>query len=132
MMRLAVFSAVVAVAFGAYTGDPKVAQILRSESDISPEGNYQFAYETENGISASAQGTLKQVGTESALVAQGAFQWADPEGQLIQVQYVADENGYQPVGDALPTPPPVPVAIARALEYIRAHPSAPEPGFARA
>ncbi|KAJ8929893.1 hypothetical protein NQ314_017358, partial [Rhamnusium bicolor] len=122
-----VFSAVLAVAFGAFSGDPKTAQIIRSDSDISPEGNYQYAYETENGISANEEGTLKNIGTEAAIVAQGAFQWSAPEGEQIQIQYIADENGYQPVGSAIPTPPPVPAAIARALEYIAAHPEASEP-----
>lgn len=59
--------------------------------------------------------------------AQGSYSYTSPEGVQIQVNYVADENGYQPDSAALPTPPPVPAAIARALEYIAAHPQPAEP-----
>ncbi|ENN74424.1 hypothetical protein YQE_09008, partial [Dendroctonus ponderosae] len=117
-----------ATALGASVGgDPKQAQIIRSESDISPEGSYQFAYETDNGISAQEQGNIQPQGPEQASKSvTGQFQFLTPENEQIQISYVADENGYQPTGNALPTPPPIPIAIQRALEYIAAHPQQPE------
>ncbi|EDW40233.1 GL25146 [Drosophila persimilis] len=45
-----------------------------------------------------------------------------PESQLIQLTYTADENGFQPQGEHLPTPPPIPEAILKSLEWIRNHP----------
>ncbi|XP_018570534.1 endocuticle structural glycoprotein SgAbd-2-like [Anoplophora glabripennis] len=116
MMKLVVFTAVVAVAYGAYNGDPKQAQILRLESDVSPDGAYQYGYDTENGISAQESG----VGAQNA---QGGFQYQSPEGENVQLQYVADENGFAAQGSHVPTPPPTPAAILRALEWIAAHPS---------
>ncbi|XP_066254880.1 endocuticle structural glycoprotein SgAbd-3-like [Euwallacea similis] len=109
-------------------GDPKNAQVLRLESDITPEGSYQYAYETDNGISAQEQGNIQPQGPEQATKSvSGQFQFLTPENEQIQISYVADENGYQPTGNALPTPPPIPLAIQKALEYIAAHPQPAEP-----
>lgn len=48
------------------------------------------------------------------IVATGSFSYTSPEGELISVQYAADdEGGFQPQGNHLPTPPPIPPAIQR-------------------
>ncbi|XP_013194611.1 larval cuticle protein LCP-17 [Amyelois transitella] len=108
-------------------GGEKNAQVLRQELDVGVDGAYQYAYETDNGIKAEESGTLKKIDAETAAeVVQGQASWKSPEGETIQLQYVADENGYQPQGSHLPTPPPIPEAILKALEYIRAHPPPPE------
>ncbi|XP_022909082.1 endocuticle structural glycoprotein SgAbd-4-like [Onthophagus taurus] len=97
--------------------------ILRQDSVLNPDGSYQWSYETENGISANEQGQLKNVGgKEPGIDAQGGFQYTAPDGTPIQLTYRADENGFQPQGAHLPVPPPIPEAIARALEWIAAHP----------
>ena len=69
-----------------------------------------LSYETGNGIKAEEQGTLKRAAgpdAQDVIVARGSYSYTSPEGELISVQYVADdEGGFQPVGDHLPTPPP--------------------------
>lgn len=50
----------------------------------------------------------------------------DKEGNDFSLSYTADEKGYRPVGEHLPTPPPIPPAIARALRYL-ATKTTPEP-----
>ncbi|XP_013194110.2 uncharacterized protein LOC106137752 [Amyelois transitella] len=73
--------------------------------------NYRYAYETENGIRAQEAGqTIK--GTQ----AQGEYSYTGNDGQTYTVRYTADENGFRPQGDHLPTPPPIPEAIAKAIE----------------
>lgn len=44
----------------------------------------------------------------------GGYSYTDDEGNTFSVKYTADENGYRPVGDHIPTIPP---AIARALAW---------------
>lgn len=93
----------------------KDAVITRQDSDPSDaEGNYNYVYETSNGIQAQEAG--------NANGATGSFAYVSPEGEPVAISYTADENGYQPQGSHLPTPPPIPEAIVRALEYIAAHP----------
>ncbi|XP_063363924.1 larval cuticle protein LCP-17-like [Cydia amplana] len=108
------------------------AQVLKSIADVQPD-QYNFAFETSNGISAQESGVLKNVGKdELALEVQGSNQYTAPDGQPIQLTFIANENGYQPQGAHLPTPPPpqeIPEYIKRSLEYIAAHPPKPDNKF---
>lgn len=54
---------------------------------------------------------------------QGSYKYTAPDGTPISVTYVADENGFHVEGAHLPTPPPIPEAILRSLQYNAAHPS---------
>ena len=108
-----------AVASAALLPSNAQIRILSQKSDIQPDGSYQYSYETENGIAAGESGV-------GGVAANGFQQWTSPEGLPVQIQYRADENGYQPQGSVLPVgpaPPPIPPAILRALEWIRTHPS---------
>ncbi|KAG4077034.1 hypothetical protein HA402_016021 [Bradysia odoriphaga] len=102
--------------------------ILKQEQEINFDGSYKWAYETGNGIAAEEQGFLKNAGVPDAeaQVAQGQFSYTAPDGQVIRLQYIADENGFQPQGEHLPTPPPIPPAIQRALEYLASLPPTTE------
>ncbi|XP_051167959.1 endocuticle structural glycoprotein SgAbd-2-like [Leptopilina boulardi] len=90
---------------------------IRSQShDSSPDGSYAWQYETENGISASETGSPKAGGPEGqSEVVQGRYSYTAPDGTPITVEYIADENGFRASGAHLPTPPPIPDAIQRAL-----------------
>ncbi|XP_055845757.1 uncharacterized protein LOC129911826 [Episyrphus balteatus] len=110
------------------SGDP--IPIIRQEQEVNFDGSYKFNYETGNGITAEETGFLKNAGNPDteAQVAQGRYSYTAPDGQLITVVYTADENGFQAQGDHLPTPPPIPPAIQRALEYLATAPPQPEQG----
>ncbi|PZC85399.1 larval cuticle protein LCP-22 [Helicoverpa armigera] len=101
--------------------DARNAQIVKFGNEANPDGSYAYFYETDNGIAAQEQGTPRNFGGNPPVVpvvAQGSFSWTSPEGEPIAISYVADENGYQPSGNAIPTAPPVPAQIARALAYV--------------
>lgn len=67
-------------------------------------GQYSLTYSTPNGQSHSEQALLKRnaEGTGNILVKQGSFSYIAPDGKPITVNYVADENGFQPKGTHLP------------------------------
>lgn len=83
--------------------------------------NY-YSFETSNGISHQETGQPKQVDQETPVVAQGSESWSAPDGQAISLTWTADENGFQAQGSHIPTAPPIPPEIQRALEYNAAHP----------
>lgn len=97
------------------------AVIVKQSQDISPDGAYAYAYETDNGIYHAESGTPVVADARSApvVITQGQYQYTAPDGTPISVKYIADQNGFQPQGDHIPAISPL---IQRALEYIRAHP----------
>uniref|UniRef100_A0A0K8SLT1 Larval cuticle protein LCP-17 n=2 Tax=Lygus hesperus TaxID=30085 RepID=A0A0K8SLT1_LYGHE len=102
------------------------ARTIRQEQDNQFDGTFSYSFETDNGIQQNAQGSVKNPGTEQeAQVVQGSYSYTSPEGQVVTITYIADEEGFKAQGDAIPTTPPLPEAIARALEYIRSIPPDP-------
>ncbi|XP_055307493.1 larval cuticle protein 65Ag1-like [Sitodiplosis mosellana] len=114
MKFVIVFAAFFAVALAAPQSNPADAQatIVSQQADIDPQGNYQNAVQTSNGISAQEQGQLKpnpapkSAEDPTAFIAvQGQFSYTGPDGQQYTVRYVADENGFQPEAAHLPVAP---------------------------
>jgi hypothetical protein len=91
--------------------------------------NCRCSYETGNGISAREEGFLKNAGNPEteAQVAQGQFSYTGDDGIPISLTYTADENGFVAQGAHLPTPPPIPPAIQRALEFLATQPEYKDP-----
>lgn len=53
----------------------------------------------------TAEGQILEEHEELVLVQTGSYSYMDPEGNIITLRYIADENGFQPQGDHLPVPP---------------------------
>lgn len=62
--------------------DESVAPVLRSISDISPDGTYQYSYETGNGITGEESGL-------GGVRATGSNSYTAPDGTPIQLTYTA-------------------------------------------
>ncbi|CAK1584194.1 unnamed protein product [Parnassius mnemosyne] len=86
------------------------ARIIAFNSDVK-ENSYRYNYETENGIKAEEQGQEVE-----GIEAQGGFQYTGDDGNVYSISYSAGQAGFQPQGAHLPTSPPIPEAILKALE----------------
>ncbi|KAG8223520.1 hypothetical protein J437_LFUL002570 [Ladona fulva] len=54
-------------------------------------------YETGDGISKTERGYLKDLdGGETAQTVIGEYSYTHPDGTVVSVQYVADEEGFRP------------------------------------
>ncbi|XP_014097358.1 larval cuticle protein 2-like [Bactrocera oleae] len=96
------------------SSDDAHAEVSLLTYDVRADG-FDSALETSNSIHVVQHGDAK--GNIN-----GEYGWISPEGEHISVNYIADESGYHPQSELLPTAPPVPEAIVKALEYIAAHP----------
>ncbi|XP_043595805.1 cuticle protein CP14.6-like [Bombus pyrosoma] len=123
-LSCAVLAIVAVSAFAAPVDNNTPVSILAYTADgPNPDGSYAFNYETGNGIKVEEHGQLKQLNdTNSVVVVQGSYSYSDADGVPVALSYIADENGFQPQGEHLPTPHPIPAGILKALEYIAAHP----------
>lgn len=90
---------------------------------LTNETFYERSFETGHGIIVDESGSQKQVGPkpeEVGAISSGSYSYTSPDGSLITVRWVADENGFQPSGDHLPTPPPTPDHVVKLLADLKA------------
>ncbi|KAJ2946988.1 hypothetical protein O0L34_g16333 [Tuta absoluta] len=112
LVIVAVFAVVaVAVAAPPQSNPQEPIAILRQDFEQSPEGSYNSAYETANGIAAQETGELKAVKDEDnneqqVVVVRGSYSFADDQGKQHSVSYYADETGFHAESDDLPVGPP--------------------------
>ncbi|XP_037803518.1 endocuticle structural glycoprotein SgAbd-8-like [Penaeus monodon] len=77
--------------------------ILKDDRTRSAHGDYSVDFEAGNGIARQESGSQSY-----GQVAQGGWRYTSPEGQQVDIAFVADQGGYQPQGAVLPVPPPLP------------------------
>jgi len=57
-------------------------------------------------VSRTEDAELKNQGSENESISvKGSFSYPSPDGEIITINFIADENGYQPEGDHLPKAP---------------------------
>ena len=99
MKFLIVFVALFAVAMAR---PDKEVQILKQDSDVGPE-SFVTRTELDDKTVIESSGQLNNIGTDhESIVIKGSFSYVGPDGVTYTVNYVADENGYQPQGAHLP------------------------------
>ncbi|KOB74844.1 Cuticular protein CPR2, partial [Operophtera brumata] len=59
-----------------------------------------------------------------SLEIKGAAKYNAPDGTPVEFSYIANENGYQPIGSFIPATPDY---VIRSLAYIEAHPPQDKP-----
>jgi len=88
--------------------DPEI-EVVRDERENAGDGTFRWAYELSDGTLVEQNGYTKESGDPENPIIQvieGSFAYTAEDGTPIKLQYIADENGFQPTGDHLPTPPP--------------------------
>ncbi|KAG5675022.1 hypothetical protein PVAND_004962 [Polypedilum vanderplanki] len=108
-------------------------EILSYENVNNGDGSFKWSFQSANGIKAEEMGDVKNKGSENAIqTVQGSYSYTSPEGNLIQITYTADEKGFSAVGDAIPTPVPLPEENLRAIAEFEAAlaTAVPEPASA--
>ncbi|XP_058464645.1 endocuticle structural glycoprotein SgAbd-5-like [Malaya genurostris] len=81
----------------------KDAQTVRFDNNHNGIDGYSFQVETSNGIKQEEQAELRSFGEDNAaIVVRGSYSFIADDGQLYTVNYIADENGFQPEAPHLP------------------------------
>jgi len=105
--------------------------ILSQTDVIGADGSFNNSFEASNGIKQQNSGFLKSVlipqtredGTDTGekvegniVVQTGSYSFTGDDGVVYTITYIADENGFQPQGEHIPTPPAIPAQILDSLK----------------
>merc|ERR1712221_44796 len=121
MLLVALF---VAVAAAENTYEYKEPIAITKYGSVSDEtGKYSYNFEAANGIKMSEEGEQKHFGDKLeegyGSVARGSYSY-ELGGVTYTINWVADENGFQPTGNHLPVAPPMPEYVVKMLADLRA------------
>ncbi|CRK95578.1 CLUMA_CG009039, isoform A [Clunio marinus] len=109
-MKIAI-AILIAIIGSSLAAPAKDSQILEENFIRDDFGQYSYNFLSGDGVARTEQGSFKtnEEGTGNILVQKGGYRYLLPGGELVEVNYVADENGFRVTGTHLPTPPPLPV-----------------------
>ncbi|XP_057321933.1 endocuticle structural glycoprotein SgAbd-4-like [Microplitis mediator] len=130
MQAILVAAAILSVTSGQeYFREPE--KIISDSRQVGDKlGQYSVAYQTDGGILQKEVGSRKYAGTaDEAQLIQGSVQYNAPDGTPVSFSWSADEFGTQIHGTHIPTPPPIPPEIQRALDWLAKQPSTTEENY---
>lgn len=110
MFKILILVAVIGVALATPVKKEQVA-LLQENSVRDDHGQYSFNFLTADGTARTEQGSLvpNSEGTGNVLVQRGGYRYASPNGELVELAYIADKDGFRAAGSHIPTPPTVPI-----------------------
>ena len=102
--------------------------------------DWNYAFETENGIKQAASGEMKDIGDSIVMVMKGSYEYIGADQLTYIVDWVADENGFRASAPHLPKPVAIPfpeiqaavdaqIRFAAEEDLLRAAGSAPVPSY---
>ncbi|XP_047478739.1 cuticle protein AMP1B-like [Penaeus chinensis] len=112
-MKTIVLACLVAVAVAAPQLQEREVVLLRDDRIANEDGSFSYALEADNGINTAVEGA---VGSAGQINQAGSFTLTLEDGTQAVVNFVANENGYQPQSNILPTPHPLPAHVYELLE----------------
>jgi len=85
------------------TAKPKPIAIVRSHLNPPAESaNFDYAFETANGIKQEATGTVRNVDDVDVTVMTGSYEFIGADGVVYAVEWYADESGFHATAPHLP------------------------------
>merc|ERR1711874_782580 len=75
---------------------------IRSQNFEGPNPEFRYSFETENDISQSAEGNMKNVDGVDVVVMKGSYSYVGVDGNTWTVDWYADETGFHPSAPHLP------------------------------
>merc|ERR1719466_261305 len=137
-MKAIIFAALLAVAladkpYAATSNSAETAEIV-VDNRVHPGdgGAFSFDFETSNGIRTSKSGYGS--GPDGAVESQGSVAFTHPNGDLFELKFVADAEGYKPESSALPIAPafphPIPQFVLDQIAFAASQKSSEEGTYA--
>merc|ERR1712055_1164963 len=111
-MKLIVLACLAAVAAPQLLEEREVV-VLRDDRLANEDGTFSYTLEADNGINTAVEGVT---GSQGQINMRGSYMMPLADGSFAIVTFTADENGFQPQSDLLPTPHPLPAHVYELLE----------------
>uniref|UniRef100_A0A1A9X156 Uncharacterized protein n=1 Tax=Glossina brevipalpis TaxID=37001 RepID=A0A1A9X156_9MUSC len=100
----------------------KDIQLMSQEIMIQQNGRHHYHYELSDGSKVTQDGYQKHIDAgHDGQAVEGKYSFIADDGKEYTVTYTADENGFRAHGVHLPTPPPTPETILKAMKYLEEH-----------
>ena len=85
-----------------------IRSVYNAPGIIPGVNDWNYEFETENGIKQSALGEMKDIGGSIVMVMRGSYEYIGTDQLTYIVDWVADENGFRASAPHLPKSVPIP------------------------